>query len=303
MKTRLNHRQLEAFRAVIVTGAVTQAAEMLHVTQPAVTRLISDLEHAVGMALFERRKGRLVATVEGRLFYEEVDKSFIGLGKIAQVAEEIRHFKRGTLLITGMPAMSLGFLPRIIRRFLDAYPEIGVSLQVRSSEKVLEWIATQQFDVGFAATQATHPAVETERLLDASLVCMVPSGHPLEKNAVVRPADLEDESFITLGPELSIRLYIDAVFEDAKVRRRRTIEAQLSATACALVLEGAGLALVDPVAAADFVDRGISAKRFEPSIPFVYSVVYPKYRPRSRLTREFVALVREGLRNTPLLQE
>jgi DNA-binding transcriptional LysR family regulator len=70
---------------------------------------------------------------------------------------------------------------------------------VRSAQKVLEWIAAQQFDVGFALIQASHPAVETETLLATRLVCVIPEHHPLAAKSVITPKDLENEVFISLG--------------------------------------------------------------------------------------------------------
>lgn len=302
MAVRLNHRQLEAFRAVMTAGLVTRAAELLRISQPAVTRLIGDLEHAVGFPLFERRKGRLVPTVEGRVFYKSVERSFVGIHEIAQIADDIRRFNRGSLDIAGMPAMALEFLPRLIKRFLDARPGIHVSLQVRSSQKVLEWMASQHLDVGFAATHAAHPGVDVETLVSTRLVCVLPKGHRLARRSVIRARDLGNESFVSLGPELGVRFLIDTVFDEAEVARKLNIDTQLSASACALVLAGAGVSLVDPITAAEYLDRGIIATPFEPEIPFTYSVIYPSFRPRARVATAFVELVVKALRDNPLVE-
>ena len=142
-RSALNHRQLEAFLAVFEAGSVTAAAESLHVTQPAVTRLVKELENAVDMVLFERIKGRLVRTREATLFYEAVKRSFLGLDKLVQTAEDIRGLRVGTLRIASMPALALGFLPRVISKLAGRYPDAKISLQIRSSEKVMEWIVSE----------------------------------------------------------------------------------------------------------------------------------------------------------------
>ena len=303
MATRLNHRQLEAFRAVMLTGMVTRAAEMLYITQPAVTRLIADLEHAAGFALFERRKKRLVPTPEAHQLYAEVEKSFVSVDRIGQIAEGIRDFRKGSLQVASMPALALDCLPAVIGRFLTRRPDVTVSLQIRSSERVLEWLATQQYDIGFVATDATDAALDRETVLATRLVCVMPAGHRLTDRAVITPADLKGVPFVSLGPEQGIRLRIDSVFAEADVPLRRVVEAQLSAAACSLVLQGVGLSLVDPVAAAGYLDRGIEVRPFEPAIPFVFSVVHPRHRPRSRVAVEFLADVCAEMRENPLLQE
>ena len=97
-------RQLEAFRALILRQTVTRAADMLHISQPAVTRLINDLETDVGFSLFDRINGRLNPTPEAMVLFEEVERSFAGIDRIAQTAEQIKSLRRGSLHIAGAPA-------------------------------------------------------------------------------------------------------------------------------------------------------------------------------------------------------
>src|SRR5690606_32731373 len=95
MKQRITLRHLESFRAIIVCKTVTNAAEMLHVSQPVVTRLIADLEERIGIQLFERRKGRLHPTPEAMLLYEDVHRSLSSIERITNAASEIRSLQRG----------------------------------------------------------------------------------------------------------------------------------------------------------------------------------------------------------------
>lgn len=294
-RSALNHRQLEAFIAVIEAGSVTAAADLLHVTQPAVTRLVKELESAVDMVLFERVKGRLVRTREASLFYEAVKRSFLGLDKLLQTAEDIRELRVGTLRIAAMPALALGFLPRVIKQLTDRYPEAKVSLQVRSSEKVMEWVASQQFDLGFAAVQTPHPAVVQELLLSASLVAILPPGHRLSGRRELSASDFAGEAFISMGNEIGMRQKIDAIFTAAGVTRKLTIDTQLSASVCRLVLEGGGVALIEPITAGDYRGSGLLVRAFRPVIPFSYSVLFPRFVPTSRLTGDFLALVKAQL--------
>ncbi len=115
---RLTHRQIEAFRAVIETGKITAAADVLGTTQPSVSKLIADLEHVAGFGLFERRGRQVIPTQEALALYEEVERSFVGMSKISRVIEDIRDFRKGSLLVAGMPALALKFLPYVIAGFV-----------------------------------------------------------------------------------------------------------------------------------------------------------------------------------------
>ena len=301
MGRRINHRQLEAFQAVVDAGTVTAAAERLYITQPAVTRLIRDLEHSLGFDLFERRAGRLLPTVEAQILHEEVQRSFMGLDRIVQVARDIQTLNSGSLRIAALPALALGFLPRVIGKFNAIHPNLSISLQIRSSVRVMEWLASQQIDVGFAAVQQVHAAVEQELLLEAPFVAVLPTGHPLEKKSVLRPVDFADENFISTGYELDARSRIDAVFSDAGIKRRLSIDTQLSLAICNMVAEGMGVSLVDPVTAAEFQGRGVVARKFRPQLPFRYNLLFPAHRSRSNITQAFVAMVKTELDHNPLV--
>lgn len=302
MKPAVNFRQLEAFRAVIECGTVTAASERLFITQPAVTRLIRDLETSIGVNLFERRTGRLVATPEAQILYEEVERSFVGLNHIMQTAADLRRLRIGRLRIAAMPALALGFLPRVIARFHRRHPSTNISLQIRSSVKVAEWLESQQMDLGFATLGQAHPAIEREIFLDAECVAILPEGHRLARKTRLVPRDFAGENFISLGPDLDERRRIDKVFADAGVERRLLIHSQLSLAICNMVAQGLGVALVEPVTAAECLGGGIVARPFSPPIAFRFTLLFPAYRARSKLAQAFADVAQDELRNNPLLK-
>ena len=108
----LNYRQLETFRAVMLSGSASRAAELLDITQPAVSRTIAELEKGVGFVLFERIKGRLVTTPEAQMLLNEVEKSFVGLDRIRAEAARIRDFGAGSLRIASLAALGSTLVPR-----------------------------------------------------------------------------------------------------------------------------------------------------------------------------------------------
>ncbi|WP_420413692.1 LysR substrate-binding domain-containing protein [Roseibium sp.] len=293
---RLNHRQLEAFRAMIETSSVTEAAKRIHITQPAASRLLSDLEHQVGYPLFSRVKNRLTPTPEAQALFEEVERSFIGLDTIAEAAREIGTYRRGTLHIAGMPAMALEFLPSIIGSFCKERPDISVALQIRSSQKVADCIATQQYDLGFAEISVKHPGVTSEVLLTAPLVAILPIGHSLAGKDSLKPSDMENEPFISLGAGYPIRQKIDAVFHAADVERKLQVETQLSVAVGQLVASGAGVGLIDPITAAHLEQQNrVIVRPFSPKIQYSYQALYPKHKPVSQISRSFMDIVAKHL--------
>jgi DNA-binding transcriptional LysR family regulator len=104
---RLNPRQIEAFRALMLTSSTVRAAQLMNVTQPAVSRLVRELQEALALTLFERVGNRLVPTHDARALYAEVERSFVGLDRIAQAARELATRHAGTLKIAALWAESV----------------------------------------------------------------------------------------------------------------------------------------------------------------------------------------------------
>lgn len=294
---KLTYRQIEAFRAVMISGTTSGAAEMLYVSQPAISRLLADFEETVGVKMFERRRRRLIPTPEARFFYEEVERAFVSLEKLSRAAEELREFHLGSLRIASMPAVSVEFLPALTDRFCQAHPGVSVTLQVRSTQQVADLVASQHFDLGvISGIELSDPGIEARVLADSRLVCVLPPGHRLADRDVIRPRDLEGEIFVSLGSEQSIRHKIDSVFEREGISRQLMIETQLHYAACAFVLAGSGVSLVDPITAWHYRRLGLVVKRFEPRVAYRYSMIFPKQRGQSGLTKSFLDLLDSSLR-------
>jgi DNA-binding transcriptional LysR family regulator len=281
-------RQLEAFRALILRQTVTRAAQMLHVSQPAVTRLINDLESSVGFALFERANGRLHPTPEGLVLFEEVERSFAGMDRIAQTAEQIKSLQRGSLHIAGAPAIALEFLPQTLTGFMREHPGINSALVIHSSSIVIDLVVGRRCDVGFIAHPLTHPAVQIELVHSASMKCILPLGHRLAERSTITPEDLRGESFISFPKEFDARVNIDRLCAERRIDRVMTSESQLSHAISVLVQHGAGIALIDPVTAHYAAGR-VLVKPFEPAISSVFSVLLSNQHPPSQLALAFVA--------------
>lgn len=290
----MNIRQLKALRAVIETGTTTQAADILAVTQPAISSLISTLESEVGFKLFERVKGRLVPTLEADRMAEEAERTIASFHRMEQVTRDLRNLATGQLRIACMPGLALDFLPRVLARFLEDKPDIVTSLQIRSSSRVRGWISAQYFDLGIAELPADNPAIHVEPL-QMRCVCVIPEGHPLAKKKVITPRDLHEVPFVTLNQDHMTYFRIAEAFEEAGAKLTPRAEVQLFAPACAMVATGGCVSIVDPVSAKVYAGRGLVARPFQPTIRFDIGLLFPAHRPRSLLMQNFVASLKLAL--------
>jgi DNA-binding transcriptional LysR family regulator len=284
----LNPRQVEAFRALMLSGGVTAAAKLINVTQPAVSRLVRDLQHAVGLTLFERRGTRIVPTSEALALYAEVERSFVGLERIAQAATELRTRRTGFLRVAALPALTNGFLPRFVGAFLADRPMLDLVLSGLVSHSVLTTVAEGQYDLGFAAAPIEHAAVNVEPMPKVAFVAVLPAEHRLARKRRLRPRDFEGENFISLGHSTVTRFRIDAIFAEHQVAYVSRVETPLSEIACSLVAAGVGVTLCDPFTAAEYASRGVVVRPFEPKVEWEFAALYPAQRRPSPVAREFI---------------
>lgn len=286
---QLNPRQVEAFRLVMLRGSVTIAAKELEISQPAVSRLLRDFEHRVGFPLFERRGNQLVPTPEANLLLAEVERSFTGLRDIARYARELGRQRVGALRVVALPAMAMGFIPRLIGKFIAGRKLRYVYVHGMPSHLVLEAVASGQAEIGFAAAPYGRPGLKTEPLA-AKAVVVLPPGHKLAAKKVIAPDDIAGERIVELDDGSIFGTQTKAVLAD--VPREIVVTTPLAGIACSLVLSGAGLAIVDPFSASDFQERGIIVRPFRPAIDTrVVTITSTHYR-LSRIAEEFVALIR-----------
>ena len=122
----MNLRQIEAFRAVMVTGSVSGAARLLHVSVPAISRLLSHTESRLGFALFERIKGRLHPTAEARRLYLEVEQVHGGVQRIGSLTRELAARARGFVSILSSPSLGQMIVPLAIAQLRTTLPDLQV---------------------------------------------------------------------------------------------------------------------------------------------------------------------------------
>jgi DNA-binding transcriptional LysR family regulator len=124
----LTHRQIAMFRAIMLHGNLSRAAEVTASSQPTLSRELARLEQLLGYALFDRVRGRLRPTVRALALMQEVERSFVGLAHIAQRAQELRLMASGRLRLACLPALAHALMPQILVQLAAAWPQATVSV-------------------------------------------------------------------------------------------------------------------------------------------------------------------------------
>jgi DNA-binding transcriptional LysR family regulator len=288
-------REFEAFRAVMLTGTTTAAAEALHLSQPSVSRLVADLEARLRMSLFRRERGRLVPTTEAKALLEEVERAFAALDGLSRFTGEADPTQGRPLRLVVSPGLAYRFVPQAVAIFAESFPNLPVAIDMRTAELAAELVAADQADAALALLPTLHPAVRTTPIAEAPLVCLIASTHPLSGWARLTPADLRDERLILISRRYPARTHLDRAFEAAGVQPRVSIESGTSAAACGLAAAGMGIAIVNSLMAREVEGPGMVVRPFEPSIPSEFGVLLPP-RPATRVVRALIHAFKEAAR-------
>lgn len=286
-------RQIDCFLTLMRHGTMTRAAELLGISQPAVSNTIASLEHELGFTLFVRRGGRLQATPEAKEFYPHAFRAQESVEDAGRAASEIRHGTRGNLAIAAYASMSISLLPRLVSLFTAERPHVRVRINTRPSETVRELISSQQFDLAIAELPLDYPTSRME-IFKYVCECMLPIDHPLTKLDVITPADLDGVPFVTLFRGDPLHQQLAAAFSQYGARWNVVAETELFSTASEMVAAGCGVGLIDPVISTPFT-ANVVKRPFRPNIHYDVAILSPPFDDMSLLAQEFVALLRQHL--------
>jgi DNA-binding transcriptional LysR family regulator len=284
-------RQIETYQAVMTFGTTSRAAEVLGMSQPAVSKAIMTLERSIGFKLFDREKGRLTPSAEGQLFYREVQASLAGIAKLRSSAARIRDYGSGDIRVACLSAFSTNITPRAIARFRKKYPDIAVTLTVAASSVIRDMVAANQIDIAITADEVETTGIEVAPFVDIPAAIALPPHHPLIGKEVIGPEDLDKVDFVALAPEDTTRKEAEAIFAQHGVAPKVIVETAYSSVICALVLEGVGCGIADPVTAVGYTERGLVIRPFAPSINFRTLLLFPP-RKKPKLVQEMAEMLR-----------
>ncbi|OSP56767.1 LysR substrate-binding domain-containing protein [Pseudoruegeria sp. SK021] len=295
----MNERQINAFRQVIRLGSVTAAARSLSVSQPAISRLIRDLEADLGFDLFERRAGKVFPTPEARAFASEVERMYYGMARLSQFAEEMRDMHHGALSIATLPMVSFQILPQALSQFLTTFNRMRVTHNVHNSPRVLDMVAAGQADIGLAQSMPGRHDVRRLASWRTDCVVALPTAHALAGRDALGPTDLVGVPMVALSHQTVTAGYVAERFATAGAAQTIAVESQPSYSACALVSQGIGAAIVDPFTPRAFPKEQLVVVPFEPAIPFDLHLLGHAEQAPSRSAAAFAEVLIAVMDATP----
>jgi DNA-binding transcriptional LysR family regulator len=298
----LTHRQLAMFRAIMLHGNLSRAAEVAATSQPTLSRELARLEQLLGFALFDRVRGRLRPTLRALELMQEVERSFIGLEQIAARAQELRTQTRGHLRLACLPALAHALVPRALVLLAHQQPELNVSVHPLESPWLEQALSEQRFDLGLSETSEPPTGVQLQALLSVNEVAVLPRGHALCRKSMLTPQDFAGERFISLAAGDPYRGAIDQMFAQAQVWRHTCLETASAVAVCAMVRQGLGVAIVNPLTALELSGPELVVRPLSVAIAFRVSLLLPDVAPPHPLRHLLVQAVNTAARQSGQVQ-
>ncbi len=286
--------RLQAFKAVFEEKTVTEAARRLRCSQPRVSRLINELEEEICFPLFLREKQRLEPTVEGKLFYKEIERILIGIDDIDRIAEDIYNKREKVLRILSQSHLASGLLNHVFGKFEKKYKGVRYYLEIRVRRgQLAKWLGGHQFDLAFSPLPAKHPLVRHRHLISIRLLVAIPKNHPLSDAEQITIEDFAKGPIITLTKGRIMRQRLDNLIQQKTLKANIRIETPTILSACQLVSQGLGITLTDPFMANMFKTEGLVIRPLVPDYQVDYGVLFLRQSLPRQMAREFIETSRK----------
>jgi len=292
----MNLRQIEVFRAVMLAGSVTDAARLLHVSQPGISRMLGHIELQLGLKLFERGRSKLRPTPEAQALYAEVESVYRGVRRIEERARDLQAGGGLPLRILASPSTALEIVPRAVSALAARYPTARIYMETQLVREMVGQLARNEADVAVSTLPIDHALLLSEEVGSWSMACVFRNDHPFADKKTVSLRDVMGERLIAFSPDTPQGRLI----EDQWVREKRLPSAQIEVrsgqVACALAACGAGVAVVDELTARAWNRKELSFRplRGGPTHP-VY-VVRHASMPQSAVAEAFAACVKAAFK-------
>lgn len=291
-------RQLEAFAAVMSAGSITGAARLLGRSQPALTRLIQDLEETLGFSVLHRSGPRVTPTEQGLRFHQEVEPVIAWLRQLRERADAIAADKPRSLEIASIASFAAGLLPAALQRLgQDALPE-QVHIRAALAEQVVQSVATHVAEIGVTSLPVDHPALEIHWIGEAPCVAAVRADDPLAAHETIPLSAVAGRRLITMANPFRLRRRVDTALEQIGVEPACVLDANTSNTALMAARAGLGIAILEPVIAYGMPLDGVAIRKLDVPIAFFWAVVTPYGRPLTPLIEGLVGALQDLSRET-----
>ena len=277
----LTLRQIEIIRAILLTGTVKGAAELLGISAPGISRVMKHTESQLGLRLFSRAHGRFAPTDDARGIFSQINEVF---SKVEHLQDSIKMLKRGEnrlFAFASVPSIGQRVLPLAVRRLKNAFPDLRMAINQVKIEESIDYLLLQRGELVANSYKIDHPSLISKPIGTNQLVALIPAGHPLETETEVAIEDIATFPIIGIARTDPYGAILARPFENAGLAVDFSIEARFGQTLIALVGQGLGAAVIDAFSVLDQVLPGVVIRPLAKPVTFRNYAIVSAEAPRS----------------------
>lgn len=254
----LSFRQLEVFRAVMLSGSISGAAERLNISQPTVTSTLRRFEDVLGVSLFDRSSPRLKPTATAQRVFEVVAPSISSFEKLSDSVLAAARGENARFYLGVSPSVSQRLAPRALRKFANERPDTRLRMDTLSMAQNRDylWMAEGSATVTIFAIE--EAGLVTFPVATIAIVCLLPADHRLAGRDAVSIRDLDREPLVYFHPRTPHLKVIVPMFKAAGIEPQIAIENRFAEASAALVREGFGISLLDGLTGHSVIDPALT---------------------------------------------
>ena len=275
-------RQLKAFVVVAQTRSFAQACGLLHLSQPALSIAIRNLEQAVGGTLFVRTTRSIALSPEGEAFLPLAQRLLRDWDSAFGDLRELFGRQRGKLIVAAMPSFASSLLPEVLLAFHRQYPNINISVQDVVAENVVAMVREGRAELGVSFAPHAPGELQFEALFLDRFVAVLPREHELLRQRSLRWRQLQPYPFIALQQPSAIREQIEQFLREQSLQLPVRMESHQLATIGRMVAAGLGLSVVPALCTGPMEEMGNVCRRLSgPNISRAVGILTRRHHPLS----------------------
>lgn len=288
----LTLRQIEIIRAIMITGTVNAAAEMLNVSAPGVSRAMKHAESVVGLRLFSRQHGRYAPTPAAKDIFGQLQDVFRKIEDLQLAIGQVRRGASSVFSCASVPSLSQALMPRAVALMRAKHPDLRMQISVLTIDEAIDYLLLRKGEVVALSYKLDHPALQFHPIAPCALIALAPEGHPLAARDSVTAPDILDYPLIGFDPNDPYGRHIARLFLDQGLTPDIALQVRYAHTAIALVAQGLGVAVIDRLSVASPHLSGLVRVPIEPPSRFMTYVATLRDAPLSSYAESMLAFLK-----------
>ncbi|MDN7125036.1 LysR family transcriptional regulator [Pseudidiomarina terrestris] len=288
-------RHIEVFHAIYTTGSVTAAAQLLHISQPAVSKALGHAEQQLGFALFKREKGKLLPTDEALALFPAVEQVYRQLHSVKALAQNIQRHDEGLIDLAITPALGFNVIPVAIARFNQHYPKVRFRLQTIHNDEAMQALVERDCELALLYASPGYPNVEAIELGSTEIKVLYPCETFARQPQSLTYAELSTLPLIAIWDSGPIGQLLWQQLNQAGVDTASIIQVDTYYIAARMVAQGLGCCTIDAISAQGNPDQRVATASLEPPLQVPIRALHLAAKPLSKLSQAFLPFVQSAL--------